>query len=71
MATRDEKFNALLERAQKAKDDEADAKRRRVQWAGQLRAWSATGALTAAERKQVQNLTRGLSPKRRKSGGDS
>jgi hypothetical protein len=71
MPTRDEKFTALIARAEKARDDEADARKRRRQWAGQLRAWSATGALTAAERKQVQNLTRGLGPKRKKSADDS
>jgi hypothetical protein len=71
MPNRDEQLKDLLARAEKAKKDEADALKRRRQWAGKLRAWSATGALTAAERKQVQSLTRGLGPKRKKSGDES
>jgi hypothetical protein len=71
--TRDEKFEALLARAQKAKDDETEIRKHRRQYAGWLRAWAATGSLSAAELKQVQSLTRGFTPpsKRRSSSDDS
>jgi hypothetical protein len=73
MATsRDDKFEALLARAQKLKDDEADIRKRRRQHAGWLRAWAATGSLSATELKQVKSLTRGFTaPKRRSSSDDS
>jgi proline dehydrogenase len=71
MATRDEKFNALLERAQKAKDDEQTLKKRRRKYARELRAWSATGTLSEAEKKQAQSLTRGFSTRRSTSNANA
>jgi proline dehydrogenase len=64
---RDTKFEALLEKARKAKDDERELKKQRREYASELRAWIATDSLSVSEKNEARSLIRGAASKRRRS----